>query len=109
MGINNARDYAFAALDYIVCCVFIIDSILRLAGLYIHIAVEDEFKRKKSILSIVIRSGIIDIAISVTCISLGITIPGLWMRLFRTVVITKVLLDAFPHFDILLVSVYFVW
>jgi hypothetical protein len=91
----------FSGLDTAVNCWFIIDAIIRLIGTVIRIKIEHAFGRDMKYLEIFQGCGFIDLIVSAFNFALGITIAGLWIRLFRLVLITNAVLDKIPHISVL--------
>lgn len=104
LGVNNSTDYGFQVLDDIVIFIFLLDSILRLSGVFIRINIEKAFNREVNPYSVFRQSGFVDIIVTILNISFGFTsIIGIWLRLLRLILITSTVLDLFPHIDVLMV------
>jgi hypothetical protein len=91
-------------IDTISNVIFLIDGVLRMSGLYIRLCIESAFNRDVSYVSTTLRSGFIDTTMTILSFAYGLEFLGLWFRIFRLMVLFSVLMDLFPHLDVLLVS-----
>lgn len=100
--VNNRTDYSIYVLDLMVCVVILLDSLIRLAGFYIRYQIEVVFHRKINLIAIIHSSGILDTIVAILCLKTGISYPGLWLRLIRNMIASRVFFDVFPPLEVLL-------
>jgi len=91
----------FSTLDIVINCWFIVDAMVRLIGTVIRIKIEKAFGRDMKYFEIFQGCGFIDLIVSAFNFGLGVTTAGLWIRLFRLILITNAVLDKIPHISVL--------
>lgn len=105
-GENSPTEIGIKYTDILVNIYFLIDAIIRLLGIPMFIRIEYAFGREANGFNLILKSGSFrDILIVILCLSYGITITGLWLRLLLVVSLIPSFIEIVPKLSILLSSI----
>jgi hypothetical protein len=83
----------------------LLDAIVRLLSIPMHFRVEAAFEREIDIYDFIPRSGLLELAVSITCFALmdrGIVI---WFQLLRALILASIFIEFFPFMNILITGI----
>lgn len=105
---DNSSDGELGVLiaDMFINLCFIFDAFVRLLSIPMFIRVEYAFGREVNGLNLLWKSGSIrDIVIVILCLSYGISMTGLWLRLILLISLVPSFIEVVPKLSILLSSI----
>jgi hypothetical protein len=102
LSINDSTDYAFTCLDYLVNVFFLFSSSMRVVGLLIRVKIERAFNRSLNLWEMFFSHDQLLAIMCVVCLVLGYsTHAGLWLRMFRLLIISSSVMVLFPRLNVL--------
>ena len=102
---NHGGEQYLYILELILNSYLLLESLVRMFAIPIYLRVEGAFNRSVFFSNIIFESGFIDLIVCIVCFSLDVDYPGLWFRLIRFLLLSKVFLEVFPYTEILLSAI----